>query len=67
MEKKDLEGQTLGQRVVCPIGPSEPAYYIIDCRIFGAALPCILSVPFCVRVAEQMVGIYIMRCTELFY
>ena len=31
-KKKYLEHQTLGQQVICP---SEPAYYIVDCRIFG--------------------------------
>ena len=28
-EKKYLEDQTLGQRVICP---SKPAYYTVDCQ-----------------------------------
>ena len=34
MRKKYLERQTLGQQVVCPIGPvHKAAYYIVDCQI----------------------------------
>ena len=33
MKKKlYFEHQTIGQQVICP---SEPAYYIVDCRIFS--------------------------------
>ena len=33
-KKKSLERQTLSGRVICP---SEPAYYIVDCRILKIA------------------------------
>ena len=34
-EKKYMEYQTLGRRVICP---SEPVYYIVDCRISSKGL-----------------------------
>ena len=38
-KKKYLEGQALGQRVVCHIGlANQHMYYIIDCWIYGRIL-----------------------------
>ena len=34
-KERYFERQMLGYRVVCPIEPSEPPYYIADCRIQG--------------------------------
>ena len=40
MKKKYSERQTLGRQAICP---SEPAYYIVDCRIYDVTFSVILS------------------------
>ena len=42
-KKKYLEYQMLGRRVICP---SEPAYYNLDCRIFGYGNECICNLKY---------------------